>query len=234
MSHTIPVDPFKVKSLSKLHPYRLVWTSYNRALNRFGRLIQKPLTQEIKALKPEFCSSDRGKSINNTAVTSQQMTLLKLAVENILHLNKSLAEIGSYRGITTKYLASLTPETVYAIDPYAGYGGWENDLAIFLKNTSDIDNIKFLRMTSGSACKELKAQSLGFVFIDAVHDFANTWFDFFSWSSLVVPGGLIAMHDVDDFPGTHLAFRRIAARTEEYRVWSYCPNLAIVQKITDK
>jgi len=187
----------------------------------------------MERLSPEFIFPDRGVPINDTAVTSQQMDLLKLAIERTLTLHQPLVEIGSYRGITTSHLASITPNTVYAVDPYIGYGGWEDDFTIFSENTSDFKNIKFLRMTSGSAYQELRQQKLSFVFIDAVHDFGNTWFDFFSWSSLVVPGGLIAMHDVDDFPGTHLAFRKIAARREKYKVWGYCPNLAVIQKLTD-
>lgn len=233
MFQPILVDPFEIKHFSTLHPYRLVWTAYNRGLNRIGRFIQKPLTHEIGHLGLEHVFDERGASVSDTAVTSQQMNLLRLAVEKTLTLHQPLVEIGSYRGVTTKYLASLTPEVIYAIDPYIGYGGWEDDLAIFLRNTAGVNNIKFLRKTSGSAFRELKPQTLSFAFIDAVHDFANTWFDFFSWSSLVVPGGLIAMHDVDDFPGTHLAFRKIAARTEKFKVWGYCPNLAILQKLSD-
>lgn len=232
MSIPVPIDPFELKHLSKVHPYRLIWTAYNRALDRIGSLIKKPLIKEIEHLSPEYIFCDSGISIVDTAVTSQQMDLLKFAVENTLTLHQPLVEIGSYRGVTTKYLASLTPEIVYAVDPYIGYGGWEKDLAIFLTNTSDSENIKFIQKTSGAAYEELKTQALSFVFIDAVHDFANTWFDFSSWSSLVVPGGLIAMHDVDDFPGTHLAFRKITSRFDNYKVWGYCPNLVILQKLS--
>lgn len=233
MYFPIPVDPFELKRLSKLHPYRLIWTAYNRALDRIGCFIKKPLIQEMEHLSPEYIFRDRGTSVSDTAVTSQQMDLLRLAVEKTLTLHQPLVEIGSYRGMTTKYIASLTPEIVYAVDPYIGYGGWEDDLEAFLANTSSVRNIKFIKKTSGSACKELRTQPLGFVFIDAVHDFANTWFDFLSWSLLVVPGGLIAMHDVDDFPGTQLAFRKITSRFDNYKVWGYCPNLAILQKLSD-
>lgn len=233
MSLPMPIDPFELKHLSRLHPYRLSWTAYNRVLDRIGYFTEKPLIQKIEQLSPEYIFRDRGTSVSDTAVTSQQMDLLRLAVEKTSTLHQPLVEIGSYRGMTTKYLASLTPETFYAVDPYIGYGGWENDFTIFSENTSSFENIKLLRMTSGSAYKELRSQTLGFVFIDAVHDFANTWFDFFSWSSLVVPGGLIAMHDVDDFPGTQLAFRKIISRFDNYKVWGYCPNLAILRKLSD-
>lgn len=70
------------------------------------------------------------------------------------------------------------------------------------------------------------------VFIDAVHDFSNTWFDFHIWAALVKSGGLIALHDVDDFPGTNLACRKILTKSNQYSLWGYCPNLAIVEKVT--
>ena len=45
------------------------------------------------------------------------------------------------------------------------------------------------------------------MFIDAVHDYANTSFDLEVWSSLSIPGGLIALHDTDNpsFAGTRRA-----------------------------
>jgi predicted O-methyltransferase YrrM len=93
--------------------------------------------------------------------------------------------------------------------------------------------VRLIQLTSGAARRQIEYQKLSVVFIDAVHDFANTWFDFFAWSSLVVPGGLIAMHDVDDFPGTYLACRKIISSLKTYKVWAYCPNLVILQKTGD-
>jgi hypothetical protein len=35
---------------------------------------------------------------------------------------------------------------------------------------------------------------------------------------------------VDDFPGTHLVFRKILMKSDLYILWGYCPNIAIFQK----
>jgi hypothetical protein len=62
------------------------------------------------------------------------------------------------------------------------------------------------------------------MFIDAVHDYANTRFDIAAWRPLVVPGGIIALHDVDQpgFAGT----RRAAAE-----LLSACPLFAHVDNL---
>jgi hypothetical protein len=57
----------------------------------------------------------------------------------------------------------------------------------------------------------------------------NTWFDFRVWGSLLLPGGIILFHDVDDHAGTNLACWRIL-RQNDYRVWGYCPNSLSLKK----
>lgn len=231
MITTIPTDPFELKQLPKLHPYRLVLTAYNRMLNTYGRINHKPISTKIERFIPKHSFLERGSSLSDTAVTSNQAELLKIGVAATEHFSEPIVEIGSYRGVTTRQLALATKRLVYAVDPYIGYGGWESDLAMFNDRVQSLPNTQFLRETSGRAFNQLKNQSFSLVFIDAVHDFANTWFDCSAWGSLVRPGGLIAMHDVDDFPGTNLACRMILAQKDKYSLWGYCPNLAIVQKL---
>ncbi|GEM_PF-718779 len=224
-------DPFELKKLPKLHPYRLVWTAYSRLLDSYGKVTQIPISSQLKSFVPEHVFKNSGSFLPETAVTSNQLELLKIAIATTEYLSEPLAEIGSYRGATTQKLAQETKRLIYAVDPYIGYGGWESDLDAFKEKVEFLPNVNHLRMTSGMAFKQLQNKSLSMVFIDAVHDFSNTWFDFCSWSSLVVPGGLIAMHDVDYFPGTNLAFRKIIAQTNKYSLWGYCPNIAIVKKL---
>ncbi len=230
MSKTIPLDPFEFKKQSKLHPYRLIWTAYSRLLDYYGRITQKPISTQIAHFQPVYSFADRGSSLPDTAVTSNQAKLLNIAVAATDSFTEPIAEIGSYRGVTTRQLALATNRLVHAVDPYIGYGGWESDLAMFNQRIQSLSNTQFLRETSGRAFKLLQNKSFSLVFIDAVHDFSNTWFDFFAWESLLKPGGLIALHDVDDFPGTNLACRLILAQVDKYSLWGYCPNLAIVQK----
>lgn len=229
--HNLPQDPFELKKLSKLHPYRLGWTGMSRLSNWYGSLRMKPfLGSKFPAKPAKYLLPDRGFALEDTAVTSNQAELLHLAISETEYLEKPIVEIGSYRGTTTQQLALATPNLMYAVDPYIGYGGSQTDLAIFQERIRSLSNVRHLKMTSGQAFQQLKDIGFSFVFIDAVHDFANTWFDFCSWSSCVVPGGAIALHDVDDFPGTHLAFQKILAQSDRFFLWGYCPNLAIFQK----
>jgi len=229
-----PIDPFDLKEISKLHPRRLFWTAYGRIMNSYGRKTQQPVFDLIQQLEPKYLFTERGDFLTDTAVTSSQIELLKMAIRDTEALTEPIAEIGSYRGVTTQLLATSTRRLVYAIDPYIGYGGWESDLNSFKERCQDLSNVHHLRMPSGTAFKQFQQeQEFSLIFIDAVHDFINTWFDFCSWSSLVKLYGLIAMHDVDDFPGTNLAFRQVINQTDKYRLWAYCPNLAIFQKVSN-
>ena len=231
MMKTTPIDPFELKKLPKVHPFRLGWTGHSRLLDFYGKITQTPILNKTKSCKPEHLFTERGSSLPDTAITSNQAKLLEIAIAHTESFPEPIVEIGSYRGVTTRQLALATQRLVYAVDPYIGYGGWESDLAMFKERTRSLSNTHHLRETSGSAFKQLQNQSYSLVFVDAVHDFANTWFDFFAWSSIVRPQGLIAMHDVDDFPGTNLACRKILAQKDKYSLWGYCPNLAIVQKL---
>lgn len=231
MRKTTPIDPFELKKLPKLHPYRLGWTAHSRLLDFYGRITQTLISNKMQGCTPEHLFIERGSPLPDTAVTSNQVKLLDLAIAYTETFPEPIVEIGSYRGVTTRQFALATKRLVYAVDPYIGYGGWESDLAMFKERVKSLSNTHHLQETSGSAFKQLQNQSSSLVFIDAVHDFANTWFDFFAWSSIVRPKGLIAMHDVDDFPGTNLACRKILDQTNKYSLWGYCPNLAIVQKL---
>lgn len=231
MIKPLPIDPFELKKLPKLHPYRLGWTTHSRLLDLYGSITQTPILSKIKSCTPQHLFTERGSALADTAVTANQAKLLDVAIAYTEAFPEPIVEIGSYRGVTTRQLALATKRLVYAVDPYIGYGGWESDLAMFQERVQSLSNTHHLRETSGSAFKKLQNQSCSLVFVDAVHDFANTWFDFFAWSSIVRPKGLIAMHDVDDFPGTNLAFRKIIAQKDKYSLWGYCPNLAIIQKL---
>ena len=231
MIQTIQKDPFELKKVSKLHPYRLAWTAYSRILDSYGEITQSSIANQTDRFMPKHLFTERGNSLSDTSVTSKQAELLDIAVAATEHFTESIVEIGSYRGVTTQRLAIATKRLVYAVDPYIGYGGWDSDLAVFNNRVQSLSNLHLLRSTSGSAFKQLQNKLLSMVFIDGVHDFSNTWFDFVSWSTLVMPGGLIAMHDVDDFPGTNLACRKIITQlSDKYLFWGYCPNLAVFLK----
>lgn len=233
MINNSTIDPFELKKLSKLNPQRFLWTAYSRLMDFYGKKTQKPVIEIVQQLNPKHLLKHRGDKLTDTAVTSSQIELLKIAINETKTLTEPIAEIGSYRGVTTQILAMSTERLVYAIDPYIGYGAWESDLNILQQRCQGLSNFNHLHLTSGMAFKQFQEsqETFSLIFIDAVHDFINTSFDFYSWSSLVKPDGLIAMHDVDDFPGTNLVFRQVLNQTDKYQLWGYCPNLAIFQKL---
>jgi predicted O-methyltransferase YrrM len=102
-------------------------------------------------------------------------------------------------------------------------------MEIMQKRTSSFSQIKHLRLRSGEAAAELSQFRFSLIFIDAIHDYINTWFDFLVWGKLLAPGGMIAFHDVDDFVGSNLACRRIRHQ-KNYVIWGYCPNIVVFKK----
>jgi predicted O-methyltransferase YrrM len=136
---------------------------------------------------------------DDTAVTPFQARYLLTALRQTEDMSRTVVvEIGSFRGVTTRYLAQNTDRRVIAIDPFlGGYGGYEEDLVKFKQNTQDLPNVIFQRATSGEAFSHWSLGSISFVFIDAEHNYANVSYDRQVWSSLVCPHGMVAMHDID-------------------------------------
>ena len=185
----------------------------------------------LKYLQPET-EAVTGYDSKNTAVTPNQMSAI------IHFLKKScdqchadaIVEVGSYRGVTTTLMASVTKKTVYAVDPFIGYGGAEQDFRYFQDNTSACKNIVHLRMTSGEAARGWgRRREVAFAFIDAVHDFVNTNHDIEVWSEKLAHGGMLALHDTDNknFSGTRLAVANASKRLE---LLCHIPDLVIFGK----
>lgn len=223
------IDPFAMKRFSKVDPRRLAFTALARvndrvASRRFDRYAL-PITDEgdLNAI-PEA-------PIDDTDVNQRQMAVLEkhlaAAQRRVPH---SIVEIGAYRGVTTRRMAEVAPDqTVFAVDPYIGYGGGEADLASFRARTADVANITHLRKPSGEALADLADTPIGFIFIDAVHDYVNVRFDGESWFKLLQPGGVVAFHDVDEivFAGTRRAVWELARRAT---LVAHVPGLILLQK----
>ena len=223
------IDPFELKKYAKVHPRRLVWTGYSRCMDLLGQAQHRAIADRVDLQAVPHVQAGRGTALADTAVTSVQAELLDRAVQATEPLGGAVLELGSYRGATTARFAAATHRKIFAIDPYIGYGGWEEDMRLMRQRTEPFPHVQHIRLPSGAAAKQLEQERFSFIFIDAVHDYANTSFDFDTWVRLALPGALIAFHDVDDFPGTNLALRRILARNKDCQLWGYCPNLAILK-----
>lgn len=199
-------DPFALKKYSKWHPLRVAFTAKARLIEREAQwnFHQYALPEKILPNLPPAPDAD----YSNTAVTPVQMQHLLYALSATEHLtNTVVVEVGSYRGVTTQVLAKATSRKVIAVDPYIGYGGSEEDYHLFQSNISGLPNLIHERVSSGEAVRTWKHGSVSLVFIDALHDYVNTAFDIEAWSSLMVDGGILALHDTDEycFAGTRKA-----------------------------
>ena len=207
----------------------LRWRLPLEATQLFARLTFTPFVRcyDTKLLKEYI--SERGASLVDTAVTAGQREVLARALKQTENIKLPVVEIGAWHGVTTAVLAEMTSRLVYAIDPYKDATGDENDMQMMQERIRGLTNVKHIRLSSGEAVKMLEHERFSLIFVDAIHDYLNTWFDFRAWGALVVKEGMIAFHDVDDFPGANLACRRILKR-KGFVPWGYCPNIVVFRR----
>lgn len=221
-------DPFVIKRLPKWHPKRLAFKSHSLRIEwesrwRYHRFA---LPERILADLPPLPADI---AWPNTSVTPLQMQHLLRALALTEHFADTVVvEIGSFRGETTRCLALASARTVVAIDPYSGYGGAEAELSQIRQRVAGLENVVLERATSGAAARVWRHGPVSFLFIDAVHDYVNTSFDIATWSPLLVPGGILALHDTDQevFAGT----RRAAFEThgeERFELLAHPSNLTL-------
>jgi predicted O-methyltransferase YrrM len=149
------------------------------------------------------------------------MRLYDLA-RNHAHLGP-IVEIGSYCGKSSVYLGSGAREaggTLICIDHHRGseeqQPGWEHHDAELVDPTVGLsDSLPFLRRTlhdaglehtaivvvgASQAVAGLWTAPLGMVFIDGGHSVEAATADYQAWGDRVVPGGILAIHDLFDDP----------------------------------
>jgi len=226
-----PLDPTELRKLPRLLR-AVAWRLPLEFGELLGKLSYKPIDRCLNKNQLIVHVSGRGEAIEETAVTTGQREILFKALAYTAGMSEGIAEIGAWRGITTAALAGRTSRRVYAIDPHKEneFPGINEAFEVFRKRTSLFSNVVYVRRSSGEAAKELSCTPLSLIFVDAIHDYINTWFDFCVWGSLLVPGGIILFHDVDDHAGANLACRRIL-RQKNYQAWGYCPNLVALEKV---
>lgn len=128
-------------------------------------------------------------------------------------------EVGSYCGKSTVYLGTacqLHDVTLFAVDHHRGSeehqpGEEYHDETLFDPQAGQMDSFREFRQTIRAASLEdivvpVVAPSavaarhwhtpLAMVFIDGGHSIEAALTDYQSWSSHVVPGGILAIHDI--------------------------------------
>jgi hypothetical protein len=134
-----------------------------------------------------------------------------------------LLEIGSYCGKSGVYLGAAARETgsvLFTIDHHHGseenQAGWEHhDTEVVDARTGRMDTLPFFRRTISDAGLESVVVGvlgdsptvgahwrtpLGFLFIDGGHAEDVAMADYVTWAHHVLPGGVLAIHDVFENP----------------------------------
>jgi predicted O-methyltransferase YrrM len=120
-----------------------------------------------------------------------------------LRKDASLAEIGSFKGRSTCCLAlgcRGTSKRVFAIDTFDGGPDLEpcESFPVFRQNLERAQLLEYVQPVQGISWEVAKTWTtpLDFLFIDGSHIYEHVMADFTSFFPHVVPGGIIAFHDV--------------------------------------
>jgi predicted O-methyltransferase YrrM len=218
------IDPYLVKKLPKHHPRRLAYTAFARWSDYLSRYFyhEYELPKRDIANLPQVPST----AWEETQVLPQQAQYLLWALKETEQIAGCVVEVGAWRGTTTAVLASHTRSTVVAIDPWIGDSN-EANMNAFLSRTKALINVTYERKPFGQAVREWNHGPVRFIFIDAAHDYRNVAHDLAAARSLLTPGAMIALHDVDNiaFPGCRRAVYEIA---EQFELAVHADNLAIL------
>jgi hypothetical protein len=149
--------------------------------------------------------------------------------------SKCIAEIGSWRGRSSRAMADNSDALIFAVDTWAdaavGYPGWwssSEDSAktkhtdwLFKEYRGNLipyvdTRVQQVRMDSQSAARVLGENGVRFdmIFIDADHSYASVCNDIISWKPLLKPGGIFCGHDYNhpQCPDVAVAVSRMIPR----------------------
>jgi len=118
---------------------------------------------------------------------------------------QTIVEIGSWHGKSTLYLAAACKENksgqVFAVDPHLGSWSAEDHkkptYKSFINNLRKANvstYVKSLITTSQKAVETWKSP-IDLLFIDGLHDYKNSSFDFLHWTKHLKDGGYVILHD---------------------------------------
>jgi predicted O-methyltransferase YrrM len=109
-----------------------------------------------------------------------------------------LLEIGVYEGASTNVLASAMSLTgvLYAVDPFTPgrLGICWSELIARKEALSSRKHIVFIKLLSRDAAQVIDGY-FDMIFVDADHSLDGIRHDWNDWSSRVLPGGIVALHD---------------------------------------
>ncbi|MDQ1533830.1 MAG: 1-O-methyltransferase [Actinomycetota bacterium] len=151
------------------------------------------------------------------------LALHTAALDAATRTGAPLLEVGTYCGKSAVYLGAAAREAgtvLFTVDHHRGseenQAGWDShDLEVVDPRTGRMDTLPFFRDTIEAAGLEdcvvgvvghsamvaaAWATPLGFLFIDGGHSESIAMADYEGWAEQLLPGGLLAIHDVFERP----------------------------------
>lgn len=136
---------------------------------------------------------------------------------------KTILEVGSWRGRSICAMASNTSGRCWAVDTWAGTQG-EHDRFFsdqdpdwlyreFLENTRHLANVTPIRGVSWEVAETLGPILFDMIFIDGDHAYEAVKRDLIAWIPRLKRGGLLVGHDLDrGRPGVQRALNEVLPR----------------------
>jgi predicted O-methyltransferase YrrM len=154
---------------------------------------------------------------------------------------RRVVEIGVWHGVTTKRLraAMASDGELTAVDPFpVGRLGFSMPERIAHTEVARVPNavVRWVRKTGAEAAAGHR--SVDFVFIDGDHSEEGLLADWGAWSSLVEPGGIVALHDSRSTPqrpiddaGSVRVTARVIVPDPRFRVAEVVDSLTVLERL---
>lgn len=153
-----------------------------------------------------------------------------------------LAEVGVFQGVTTRVLREvMSPAgTLFAVDPFfrnrLGFCPYERIARREVGRTTRREAVvRWLAMTGTDAARqpELAAGGLDFLFLDGDHSWEGVQADWEQYRPLLLPGGIVALHDSDGASegcGAARFTKEVIRGDADFRVLEVVETLTILER----
>jgi predicted O-methyltransferase YrrM len=156
-----------------------------------------------------------------------------------------IVEIGVWHGVTTLVLrrAMTAGGVLFAVDPFpVGRLGISLQQAIAHREVGRVSNgsVVWLRLTGAEAAAAFARNGeppVDFVFIDGDHSREAAEADWRGWSGLVVPAGIVALHDSHPTPerpltdaGSRIFTETVILRDPRFEVIDVVDSLTVLRR----